>query len=194
MEIIATGRHPAVGGRDLLEAIHQRRTLWPIGVIRRLRIGDLQPQHARHGAGPKQQLQVGHMTVDTRMRQHGDAPRRGHHVHRLIERHLGGARNVCRPTRSHRRVQLVARHARLRGLDRRNDVRLADVATRAGAHGLPRHAIAGGGQPVDRFPFLRLSGLTRLMQAIAQPPVVEREAVAEQMGVDQSAAGFIFNR
>ena len=194
MEIIATGRHPPVGGRDLLEAIHQGRTFRPIGVIRRLRIRDLEPQHARHGARPKQQLQVGHMTVDTGVRQHGDAPRRGHHIHRLIQWHLRGPRNVRRPTRTHRRVQLFARYARLRGLDGSNDVGLADVATRAGAHGLPCHAVAGGRQPVDRFPFLRLAGLTGLMQAVAQPPVVEREAVAEQMGVDQSAAGFIFNR
>ena len=194
MEIIATGRHPPVGGRDLLEAVHQRRTLWPVGVIRRLGIGDLQPQHARHRARPKQQLQVGHVTVDTRVRQHGDAPRRGHHVHRLIERHLRGARNVGGPTRSHRRVQLFARHPRLCRLDGGNDVRLADVASRPGAHSLPRHAVAGGRQPVNRISFLGFAGLTRLMQAIAQPPVVEREAVAEQMGVDQSAAGFIFDR
>ncbi len=92
-----------------------------------------------------------------------------------------------RPARPHRRVQLFARDARLRGLDGGDDVRLADVAAGAGAHRLPCHPISGRRQPVDRFPFLRLTGLARLVQAVTQAPVVEGKAVAKQMGVDQAA-------
>src|ERR1700694_5334822 len=71
---------------------------------------------------------------------------------------------------------------------------LADVAARGGAHRVPFHFVSGRRQPGHRFPLLRLAGLARLVQAVAQSPVVEGKAVAKQVGVDQAAAWFILDR
>src|SRR2546423_10221103 len=73
-------------------------------------------------------------------------------------------------------------------------MRLATVATPPRTPRLPVQLESGPRQPAHRFPLLPLARRAGLVQALPQPPVVEGKAVAEQVGIDQAAAGFIFDR
>ncbi|TME48352.1 MAG: hypothetical protein E6I60_13675 [Chloroflexi bacterium] len=132
--------------------------------------------------------------VDARVGQHRHAAGGCDQVDPLVERELGGAGNMGSAPGAHPGIEVFASHARLGRLDGGDDVRLADVASGSGADRLPVHFEPGRCQPAHRFPLLRLARLAGVVQALPQSPVVEGEAVAEQVGVDQAATRFILDR
>ena len=134
------------------------------------------------------------MTVHTRMSQHRDPAGGRDEVHRLVDRHLPGARHMRRATRTHDRVQVFAGDTRLGGLDGGDDVRLADVAPGVRPHRVPINFVPDPRQAPDGFALLGLAGLAGFLEPASQPPIVEGKAIAEQVGVDEAAVGFVLDR
>ncbi len=97
------------------------------------------------------------------------------------------------PPRAHQAVQVLTRDLRPGGLDRGDDVRLANVPAGPTAHVLPGNRIAGRGQPSHGLDFLRFPSLARHFQAFSQPGIVDAERVAQQVHFDQAARWVILN-
>ena len=134
------------------------------------------------------------MGVDAGVRQHAHPAGRRDQVNGLIQGQVLRARNMRRATGPHDRVQLLALHVRLGGLDGGNDMRLANVAAGAGAHRLPVDREPRRRQPLHRLSLLRLAHFTGLVQPIPEPAIVQGEAVSEQVHLDQPAARLILDR
>jgi len=80
VEVVTAGRNPAVLDRRLRKPLHQGGALWPIRIIGRLGIADLESLHAGDRRRVKQNLQIANVLVDARVRQHA-------HATRIMEKH-----------------------------------------------------------------------------------------------------------
>ena len=194
MKIIASGRDPTISAGDLSEAVHQLPASFSVGILRVLRVGDLKTAHTSGRAGPKRQLEVFHVVIDSRVGEHGNAACGTHQRHGVVQAEVLGSADVGPATRTHDGVELLARDLGIGRLHRSHDVWLAHVPQRAPAHGLPVDWIPGLREQPDGLALLRLPFFARQAEAETHGGVVQVEGIAEQVCLDQAAVGLVLDR